>query len=449
MFSKKLSSLKDLPELLPDYAWAQATKYNLLLEINAQNRLLKAEKLEIRERFGMFSMIFGVKMMASATKLMAVFLILSLGSGVSLAAQASVPGEKLWPVKRSLEKAEVTLTMSSVKETEIHIKHINTRLDEIDQILNEDKPQDSAKKEKAIKQATSYLEKDMVAADTSLKVAKEEKDPMAVVVLAAKVTNAAKETASNLETKSNNASDQIIGDALDSARKVNQETKTSAVSLALEVHEQVVAEAVKQDTNKDLIVNATSSSAQLSTNNPKIQELKDVTEVIIQILDSEIKDLSSEVQSAKDKVENVDKTDLSIKNIKVDGQMFSGNDALKNSGQLAADGLSQAKDLLGQGALQGSLDKIAEVKVATKATASVLKQLEVIADEAKASSEQLNNTTSTKPAFTSTSTKATTTNNIIIKSDGGEVVLPDSSLDIKASDGIQIEANELDNKQVN
>ncbi len=440
IISKKLNQLKDLPDLQPDYTWVQATKYNLLLDINAQNRMRQAQKLEWRERFGIFGLTFGVKVMQSASKLIAMFLVISLGSGISLAAQASVPGEMLWPVKRSLEKAEVTLTMSPVKETEIHIKHINTRLDEMDQILNEDNTQNDAQKEKAIKQAAKYLEKDVAAANTSLKVAKEETDPIAVVVLAEKLTNSAKEVASNLESKSNNSPDQVISEVLDSAKKVNQEAKTSAVSLALEVHEQVVAEAVKQDANKDLTINATSSSAQLSTDNPKIQELKNVTEVIIKILDSEIKDLSSEVQTTKEKVEKVEnadvKSELNIKNIKVDGQILSGTDALKNSGQQAADGLNEAKNLLDQGALKDSLDKIAEVKVATKTTETVLKQIKAIADEASTKPSVV--PTSTKPLITTNSTKPTTTNSII-KSDGGEEVLPDSSLDIKAEDGIQTE----------
>lgn len=445
MINNKFNSLKDLPELQPDYLWVQKTKYSLLSEIKTQNRIKQAERLTTKEKFGMLSMSFGVKMAASASRLVAMFLVVSLGSGLSMAAQASVPGEMLWPVKRSLEKAEVTLTLSPVKETEIHLKHVDNRLNEIEKILNEDDAQDSAKKEKAVKQAIKHLEKDVVAADTSLKVAKEEKDPMAVVVLAEKVTHAAKETASNLEIKSNNASDQIIGDALGSAIKVNAEAKTSAVSLALDVHEQVVAEAVKQDANQTLTINATSSSAQLSANNPKIQELKNVTEVIIKILDSEIKDLSSEVQVTKDKVEKVEsadtKSELDIKNIKVDGKIISGTDALKNSGQVAADGLSQAKDLLDKGALKDSLDKIAEVKVATKNTETVLKQIQAIANGVTATgpATSTNNNTGTKPNTSTTPVTASTTGSTVIKSDGGEPVLPDSSLDIKAEDGIQPE----------
>lgn len=443
MLSKKLNSLKDLPELQPDYQWVQRTKYDLLAEISAQNRAIKASRLTWGERFGMLGMHFGVKVMASATKLVAMFLVLSLGSGVSLAAKASVPGEMLWPVKRSLEKAEVTLTLSPVKETEIHIKHINNRLNEIDKILNEEKTQDTDKKEKALKQATKHLEKDAVAADTSLKVAKEEKSAVEVIVLAEKVTNMAKETASNLEAKANAAPDQIIGAALDSAKQVNEDVKTSAVILALEVHQEVVAVATKQDSNPAVVASAT---APVSLDNPKAQEVKTITEVVTKILNSEINDLSSELQTVQDKAAKVDSDNKVDVNIKVDGQMVTSAQVLKNNSQVAKTGLTEAKDLLDKGALKDSLDKITEVKEATKANETVLKEIEKINIE----EEQLinNNTTTattTKPII-STSTKKVIDSKLIIKSDGGEEVLPDSALDIKAEDGIkELESNLLAN----
>ncbi|MFA5126641.1 MAG: hypothetical protein WC465_01400 [Patescibacteria group bacterium] len=431
---KKLSHLKYLPELQPEKKWVRTTKYNLLSEIYVQNKLMKAQSLTSAEKLDIFGMRLGVRLMSQATKAIAVFLVLSIGSGLGVVAQAAVPGDTLWSLKRGLEKGELALAWGPVKETELHIKHAGKRLDEIDKILSETTDNNNSaadvQKEKAIKQAVSHLEKDVVAANTTLRVVKEtgEKDPIAVVALAEKVTNATKETASTLAAKANDSQDKVIEEALDNAKQVNDDVKTSAVSLALEVHEEVVAKAVAQQDGGQAPINTpASTTVKIDDNNPSSQEVKAVQEAVSKMLDSAIQDLSSEVQGVKDKVQIVDEKSG------VDAQSI---DNIKKSPAEAQAGLNEAKELLDKGAFKDTLNKIVEVKEKTQATETVLKNIENQADEPKDNK----NSTSTPPVNAS-STRSLPIGQPIKSSSETTTDTEDINREIKAEEGIIMPEN--------
>ena len=100
--ANKISQIKHLEEIQPDKKWEKTTKYNLLEEISAQNRLMQAYKLSTAQKVDLFAMRVFNRLAPSMTKVLASFLILMMFFGINIAAQASVPGETLWPVKRSI-----------------------------------------------------------------------------------------------------------------------------------------------------------------------------------------------------------------------------------------------------------------------------------------------------------------------------------------------------------
>ena len=154
---KKLSQLKDSKAIQPDINWEKSTKYKILGEISSQNNLMKSNKLSRTEKIDLFFARIMKRIIPSATKTAATFLIFTVFLTTGFQAQASVPGEVLWPVKRGIEKAELTLTVDSIKETKIHIKHVNKRLTEINKIIKEKK---SEKNDKVIKKAVKHLKQD-------------------------------------------------------------------------------------------------------------------------------------------------------------------------------------------------------------------------------------------------------------------------------------------------
>lgn len=438
--TKQLAQLKNLSNINPDEQWSHATKYSILSEIAVQNRRRQAEGRSFNDGFRLFFANIASRTIPSLAKATAFILVLTIGSGFTMFAQASVPGEALWPIKRNIEEAELAFTLSPVKKTEIHIKHINTRLGEIDKILKDKDTNVSAeeqvKTEKAIKQAVSHLEKDVVAVDNSLKIVKEEKDPVQVVALVEKVTNVAKETASNLEQKVSTSQNTEIAKVLGDAKKVNEVVKDSAVSLAITIHEEVVNNAAK-----DLAISSSTptTTALIAQGVSNAKEVKAVTEVVTKIISSELQALSAEVAIVKDKVESVDNKDISnlpksvnIKEGEVNARAIESIDGLKKHPEVMEANLTAAKDLLEKGNLKDSLEKITQVKETYQQAETVIKRIE------DAAANVNNTSTSTKPLITptSTSTKPTSTTQIIKSSDG--TTTPDSIAEpgIKEDEGI-------------
>ena len=436
---KQLAQLKKLSNINPDAQWVHATKYAILWEITVQNRRRQANSRSIHfDGFRLFFANLAANTMPSLTKVVAFVLVVSVGSGFTMFAQASVPGEALWPIKRNIEEAELVLTTNPVKKTELHIKHINTRLDEIDQILKDGNiTEDSSKTEKAIKQAVSHLEKDVVAVDNSLKIVKEEKDPVQVVALVEKVTTVAKETANNLDQKVSSTQSKEIEKVLTDAKKVNQDVKDSAVSLAVAVHEEVLNSAIK-----DLPANAAASTTPTTTaliaqGGAKAEEIKVVTEAVAKIVSTELQEVSKEVATVKDKVDNVDNKDINTLSQSPEVKAGSASakdivesiDGIKKHPEDIEANLNKAKDLLEKGNLKDSLEKIAQVKETYQQAETAIKKIQ--------EAGEVNNASSTKPLIVPNPATSTTSTIKSIKS-SNDSSDPDSvsNPDIKESDGV-------------
>ena len=383
---RKISQIKKLSELMPDKDWENKTKHEILAEISGQNRLRQAEKLTNNERFDLSMMNFFSHLVPSLSKVIASFLIVFMGTGVSFVAQASVPGEPLWPIKRSIEKVQLSLTISSVKETEVHIKHVNERLEEIDKIIA-DSNENSVEIEEtqaAIKKAVTHLEQDVTAVDTALKVAQQEEEPLEVVELAKKVTDATKEAVDTLEQQAIDVDDEELSEVLDSVKEVNTEVKKSAVNVALEVHEDIMA--VDESTEAPI---TDSSDLDIDTSTPETigvveettvaidqEELEAVTNVIKEILTSELDEVLEEVQDLNEELEATDQEEI-IKIQEESTEVISDEliieeeislediediDIIKENPEESDQVLEEALALLSDGFLKNAFYKISLVK---------------------------------------------------------------------------------------
>jgi hypothetical protein len=411
---KRFSHLEKLDDLQPDSLWENKAKYQMLAEISSQNRLMQAQKITSSDKADILFMNFLSKVSPSFSKVVAFVLIIMMGSGVGYAAQASVPGETLWPIKRSMEKVELTLAVNPIKETEVHIKHVGKRVKEIDKILQADNTQ-TVKKEKAIKQAVSHLEKDVNSVDGSLKVVMEEKNPTEIVTLVQKVTEASQEVKTNLKaSQESNVNDQVINKALEDAAQASDKVKDSAVSLALEVHQEVAAANDAQiSANANSTVSSTANSVAISK--ASSQEAATVKAVVTQIIVSEIKNLSQEINDTQAKVDNVKTEDLNVlsaKETKIDSasKIIADISVVKETSVAATVALDQAKVLVKEGSLKDALDKVSESKEIKNQADVILDKLQVVAQEkalvdanASSTASTLNNTTST-PKIIGTST---------------------------------------------
>ncbi len=382
--TRKLSKLKDSDLLKADDRWVDKTKYELLSEIDSQNRFKEANRLSTSERADLVLSNVMRRVLPSATKMIAAFLIIVMGSGVGYAAQASVPGQPLWPVKIGMEKAEITLTLSSVKVTEKHIEHVNERLNEITKIMQveESEPDKIIKQSKAVKQAITHLEKDVTAADTSLKIVKEEAEPLEVVELAKKVTDATKEIGINLKEKKDVNTDAVINEALEDGEAITSKVQESMVNLAVEVYEEITGVVALGDDPDPIVVNSTTT---MNMENVDQAEADAVKAVVEEIVAAEIDDLAIDINDAKEKVEIVGVTELNQakQEVLAEDGIVEEADNIKDIPEEAGVILDEAKVLLEEGSLRDAIDKVTESKEINDKAEIVLDKVDEIAEESQ------------------------------------------------------------------
>lgn len=444
---RNISHLKKLKMIQPNRDWENKTKHELLSEISSQNRLMKAYELTTAEKLDLAFSSFMRRLVPSVSKIVAVFLIVLMGSGVSLAAQASVPGQALWPIKRSIEKAELTLAFSSVKETEIHIKHVSTRLDEIEKILSDtnNEPAQKEKKEKAIKQAVTHLEKDITAADSSLKVVKEEKKkPLEVVALAKKVKDAAKEASNNIEEQKKQiveGESASIDEALNNAKALNDQVGDSAVKVAIAVHDEVLAasQPIEQgpinnngtttDSGDEFIDNTAYETSTPATTNVASDDNKDevaaVKEIVKEMINSDLDETSVEVETVKQKAVQVEGSDLQVIKNSISqeaSQDLDNINQIEQKSDEAAKTLAEAKALIEDGFLWDGYQKMYQVRKDYEKTEYILEEIvQAIADHQTIDQDvidQLNEMSPDKDSNTNTEGHAVESSTLPLKEEG-------------------------------
>ena len=402
--AKKLSQIKKLSRCEVNSDWERTTKYQLLSEIYSQHRLMKAQSLSAEERFRLLGMKITRRLMPSLSKTIAFLLVIFLGSGMTMAASASVPGEALWPIKRGFEKAELTLAVSPTREAEVYIKHINKRLEELDKIVASTKndPDKQIANDKVLKQVISYLGKDTAAVDKTLQIVKEEKEaPLETVLLAQKVKEVATQTKEKvvvLEAQAITTNNAVLEQALAEVKTASADADKTAVKVAVEVHQEIVATAAQTVENSDD-----------NKVEEKQAEVQAVQTAVAEIIKSEISQLTSDIQVSKEKAEAVNSQ--ANKDIVKETPAISANGdvidlkEISEKPKAAENKLDEAKILLDAGSLKDAADKLLESKVMQEKTVDALKTIE------KTVKENVNSTSTTeqlKPVLTKPTSLNTT-----------------------------------------
>ncbi|MBT4516707.1 MAG: hypothetical protein HOC78_02325 [Candidatus Komeilibacteria bacterium] len=407
--TKKISRLRDLASIQPDKRWEKTMKYDLLDEISSQNRLMQAYKLSNAQKIDLFVMRFFNRMAPSLSKALSAFLVFMMFFGVNIAAQASVPGQPLWPVKRSIEEVEIALTFSPVNKTIKHIEQVDERMAEIDKILEKDIAVDEVevqvKQDIAIKQAVSHLEQDIASVDSALQVVKEEKEAIEIVELVKKVTSVTKGAITDLETQIEDTSSTIIEDALDGAKDANEEVKVAAVDLAIEVHDEIVAETLIAEEIVVEELNSSSTLEEITAEGPeqsRREELEAVKILVAEIVAEQIKDLSAQIDTTKEDVDNVVDEELvelavveEVNEALLEEEevvvILDDIDNIKDNPAEAAVILDEAKALLEEGSFKDAIEKVSESKELNDKSEVILEKLDELQDVTEEVVEELEN----------------------------------------------------------
>jgi len=209
-----ISKIKQQPDLVPDKNWLRLQKAALLSEISVMQKERQAQRLSIGQRAELMSLRITRRFVPSTMNVAVFAVLLLIVSSAGFMAQAAVPGDILYPVKISLEKAELTLANDPVSEAEISMKHADVRLRELAVISSNDNI-DTQTKDQAMAEVVRRLEKNIVAADSSLKIARSSGDSdrlSKTLVLARDLSRRAETTAKTLEKQVKDIAGVVVVD---------------------------------------------------------------------------------------------------------------------------------------------------------------------------------------------------------------------------------------------
>ncbi len=195
-----ITKLKNLPEVSLDKQAVLLGKHKLLAEINNRQDSRAGYILTWSEAFRFMWLRMLRKVIPAERYVVAFLLLIAVTVSSTYMAQAAVPGDVLWPLKLTYEKAEIAFATDAASEGRIHIRHVDNRLKELTVIAAQP---DTEQKSRNISQLVRRLEKDITAADQSLKLTKEEKkdsEPQVIMALAQDLSDKAQQAATILES---------------------------------------------------------------------------------------------------------------------------------------------------------------------------------------------------------------------------------------------------------
>lgn len=175
-------------------------------------------------------------------------LMLWLVNSTAIAAQHSLPGQTLYPVKRTVEKIQLTLTLNDIKKTEIRIKHAETRLDEAKTIVDTSSSTD----ERIIEQTLNDLK------SATAQVAGESSDNTNLLQKVVELTDKQESLLPDIQNKVTGDAKKVADEALSTAK----ETRFTAEKNLEELKNQDSQPGGTATTTKDSLEHPTTTPAQ-------------------------------------------------------------------------------------------------------------------------------------------------------------------------------------------
>lgn len=165
---KLFQPLKDL-DIKVDSNWQKSNKEKLLAFIAEDRRRLLSQEVEIK--LGLFERLRQLTEPLTRPASLALAVILSFAAGITGVVQASeksLPGESLYPVKRSWEHVKYNLAIRDDSKAQLELASAQTRVDELGQLFIQSPTVDP----QAIEQAVTDFHKNISAVKYHLESAK-------------------------------------------------------------------------------------------------------------------------------------------------------------------------------------------------------------------------------------------------------------------------------------
>jgi len=137
--------IEELPNVRPSDAFKAQARLKLMEQINSEKAVIKwpfsrytyLEKPKIHNR--RFSTM---KLKMAAIFITVVFTILALGTGTIYAAQNDLPGDVLYPVKRSFERARLIVAFNDIDKAKLYLIYADTRMEEMEALAEAERSEE-------------------------------------------------------------------------------------------------------------------------------------------------------------------------------------------------------------------------------------------------------------------------------------------------------------------
>ncbi len=142
-YKSKLNSIDKSFSVNDD--WKNKARDKVLAEVRSSSVWKQADVSKASSNFGsVFNMVLARHVLKPVLAIFVIFSLISYTSVATVqAARASLPGDTLYSVKLGIEKAQVGLTFSETKKTELEMSFATTRLEEVNEIINKnDQPEE-------------------------------------------------------------------------------------------------------------------------------------------------------------------------------------------------------------------------------------------------------------------------------------------------------------------
>ncbi|NCN07228.1 hypothetical protein GW933_00900 [Candidatus Falkowbacteria bacterium] len=354
---EKLNQIKDLNSGgKPDSAWIASNRDVMMSQIqpNSQNESTVKELGDGFYYGQYFNNLFRQNFLKPAIATFAlVFLMLGYSATLSVA-NASLPGDTLYPIKTAKERVQLAFTFEEEEKVKLQMTFVSNRADELQQLVKT--TSDDNNKNAVVKQTAQQIVKDVATVKDHLN----EISASSMTADKNKVIEAAKEIdtktmvikQSLVETHSSlneNDKKELEGD-LKQAIVTTEETGTSALNVIIKKYE----------------------SGQSNI---------DDTDLAARVADR-IKDAEINIDGANKVIAKVSTTTTAILNSTVSITNTSSTTptltTIKNQPQEAQVAIEEAKDLLDQKDFSSALDKITETN---KIVSTVEENVRVIVSE--------------------------------------------------------------------
>jgi len=396
MDKKFISQLNNLKNIQPRKDWVSSNRELLLSQISSQVAQKEiARKGFLREMIHLtFLQPRFVKPTFRFTVAMLLILAISFGGGIASvsASRGSMPGDFLYPIKITIEKAQVGLSAKKEDKAKLEVEFAARRIEEVDKLA--EKVGTRQEKKMKVKKALSNFKDNLATATKHLKDIKEEGKSKQAVKLAVIISNRTEEFLKVLNKQKNISSD-TVKEALDTSKDASEK----AMDVIIEEHKNVGEEVLPKEEVAKKVGEKISEAEKQVTKLEKIVETADKNSK-----DSNKNDKSLEaVKNDNDNNEQPEKddSDANKPSDNSDNNNLGGNgdsngnlvDSSKSDKTLetakdpkeAKKVLEEAKQLLEQGDFAGAFLKVKESNQITKNV------IEVVGADAVTDSEDAEN----------------------------------------------------------